>query len=389
MNDQLDQVVKPAAEVIAGLPFMKAVVLGNALWQWLAAAVVLAFLYVAMRIAVKLFVRRVKALSGRTSSAIDDVVVGVLASTTRTFLVVFAMVVATLLLDLGPTATALRRWVVVIALTIQVGMWGQRAILLWLDLQRSKLAETDPGAVTTLQGLSYVARAVLWTAVVVLMLDNLGYNVKALVAGLGIGGVAVALALQSVLGDLFASLSIALDKPFVTGDFIVVDDKLGVVAKVGLKTTRVTALSGEQLVFSNSDLLKSRIRNFKKMQERRVAFSFGVLYQTPVQQLEEIPGIARAIIEGIETTRFDRAHFKEFGDSAYVFEIVYYVLDPDFTTYMDSQQRFNLELCRRFEDRGIGFAYPTRTLHLAPGTGPVTVGYADGEPGSSLQSKAS
>jgi len=377
VNDQLDQLVKPVAEAFAGLPFMKAELFGNQVWQWLAAGLLLAGLYVAMRIVVSLFVRRLKSFSGRTPSAVDDIVIGILASTKRTFLVVFAMVIATLLLDLGPTAATIRRWVVVIGLTIQVGVWGQRGILLWLDNQRDKLAETDPGAVTTLQGLSYVARVVLWSAVIVLMLDNLGYNVKALVAGLGIGGVAVALALQNVLGDLFASLSIALDKPFVTGDFIVVDDKLGVVAKIGLKTTRVTSLSGEQLVFSNSDLLKSRIRNYKKMQERRVAFSFGVLYQTPVEQLEEIPRIARAIIEEIETTRFDRAHFKEFGDSAYVFEIVYYVLDPDFTVYMNCQQQFNLELCRQFEKRGIGFAYPTRTLHLAPGTGPLVVERAE------------
>ncbi len=134
-------------------------------------------------------------------------------------------------------------------------------------------------------------------AVAVFVLDNLGYNVSALLAGLGIGGVAVALALQNVLGDLFASLSIALDKPFVTGDFIIVDDKLGTVSRVGLKTTRVMSLSGEQLVFSNSDLLSSRIRNYKRMEERRVAFSFGVLYQTTIEQLEAIPEMVREIIE--------------------------------------------------------------------------------------------
>lgn len=377
VSEQLDQLVKPMAEAFAGLPVMRIVILGNAIWQWLTAAVLVVALYAALRLVLSQLVRRLRSLSGRTQSAVDDVVVGVLASTKKTFMVVVALAVASLVLELGPGAAAVRRWMIVIGLTIQVGLWGQRAILLWLDIQRAKLAETDPGAITTLQGLSYVARAALWSAVVVLMLDNLGYNVSALVAGLGIGGVAVALALQNVLGDLFASLSIALDKPFVTGDFIVVDDKLGVVSKIGLKTTRVTSLSGEQLVFSNSDLLSSRIRNYKKMQERRVAFTFGVLYQTSVAQLEEIPGIARTIIEEIETARFDRAHFKEFGDSAYVFEIVYYVLDPDYNVYMDCQQRFNLELCRRFEERGIEFAYPTRTLHVAPGTGPIVVEQAE------------
>ena len=153
----------------------------------------------------------------------------------------------------------------------------------------------------------------------------------------------------------------------------IADDLLGTVSHVGLKTTRVKSLSGEQLVFSNSDLLSSRIRNYKRMDERRVVFSFGVLYQTSVRQLEQIPALVQSIIDTSENTRFDRAHFKEFGDSAYVFEVVYYVVQPDYNLYMDCQQRINLELCRAFEERGIEFAYPTRTLHVAADTGPALV----------------
>lgn len=352
---------------------MNTEVFGNSIWRWFVALLVFAVIYIGLRFATVRVIKRLQTLAEKTRSVVDDIGVGVFAGTTRMFFAVLALLGSTSILQLGSAAQDIRRWMVVIGVTVQVGIWGQRAIRMWLDDRRARLSEHDPGALTTLQGLSYLAQTALWTAVVVLMLDNLGYNVSALVAGLGIGGVAVALALQNVLGDLFASLSITLDKPFVTGDFIIVDDKLGVVSKVGLKTTRVTSLSGEQLVFSNSDLLSSRIQNFKKMQERRVAFSIGVVYQTPVEKLELIPTIVRDIVDGIERTRFDRAHFKSFGDSAYIFEIVYYVLEQDYEVFMDCQQRLNLELCRQFEDRDIEFAYPTRTLHLASDTGPLSI----------------
>ena len=166
------------------------------------------------------------------------------------------------------------------------------------------------------------------------------------------------------MADLFASLSIALDQPFVIGDFIIVDDYLGTVENIGLKTTRVRSLSGEQLIFSNNDLLNSRIRNYKRMGERRVLFSFGVTYQTTYEQLKKIPDMVKATIESHADTRFDRAHFKEFGDSALNFEVVYFVLTPDYNEYMDIQQSINLSLVQQFEREGIEFAYPTQTLFL-------------------------
>jgi small-conductance mechanosensitive channel len=205
---------------------------------------------------------------------------------------------------------------------------------------------------------------VLYVLVLLMVLDNLGVDVTALVASLGIGGVAVALAVQNILTDLFACLSISIDKPFVLGDFIIVGDLLGTVEHIGLKTTRVRSLSGEQLIFSNNDLLGSRVRNFKRMYERRVVFTFGVVYQTRHEQLRRIPDMVRAIIEARENTRFDRAHFKAYGDSSLDFEVVYYVLVPDYNIYMDIQQAINLDLFERFEKEGIGFAYPTRTVYM-------------------------
>ena len=200
--------------------------------------------------------------------------------------------------------------------------------------------------------------------VALVALDTAGIDITALVAGLGVGGIAVALAVQNILGDLFASLSIVLDKPFVIGDFIIVGDMMGTVEHIGMKTTRVRSLSGEQLVFSNTDLLSSRIRNYKRMQERRALFRFGVTYQTSRDLLARIPEVVREVIEGRDETRFDRAHFAGFGDSSLDFEVVYYMLVPDYNAYMDTQQAVNLELVGRFEEIGIDFAYPTRTVFV-------------------------
>ena len=215
-----------------------------------------------------------------------------------------------------------------------------------------------------MNALSFIARLVLWATILLLILDNLGVDITALVAGLGIGGVAIALAVQNILGDLFASLSIVLDKPFVLGDFVIVGDLMGSVENIGIKTTRVRSLSGEQLVFSNNDLLTSRIRNFGRMQERRVVFKLGVTYQTPAEKLEGIPGIIREAIEARDKTRFDRSHFASYGDFSLDFETVYYVLSADYNLYMDIQQAINLAIFRRFADEGIEFAYPTQTLFL-------------------------
>jgi small-conductance mechanosensitive channel len=185
-----------------------------------------------------------------------------------------------------------------------------------------------------------------------------------------VGGVAVAFALQQILGDIFCSVAIVLDKPFEVGDFIISGEHMGSVEHIGVKTTRVRSLGGEQIVFPNSDLIGSRVRNYKRMLERRVVFSFGVLYATKAETLEQIPGIVREIVEGLEQTRFDRAHFAKFGDSSLDFEVVYYVLSPDYNLFMDLQQQINLAIFRRMEEMGVGFAFPSRSLYVEGTTRP-------------------
>jgi small-conductance mechanosensitive channel len=229
-------------------------------------------------------------------------------------------------------------------------------------VERERLAGAE---ITTIQGIGVLARLAVGVIVVLVGLDHFGVNITAMVAGLGVGGVAVALAVQNILGDLFASLSIVLDKPFVVGDFIVVGEQRGTVEQIGLKTTRVRSLSGEQLVFSNGDLLSSRIQNFKRMDQRRVLFRIGVTYQTPRSALEAIPVRLRAIVESQESVRFDRAHFVEYGDFALIFEVVYFVLSADYNVYMEIQQKINLGLHEAFEQERIEFAYPTQRLYLS------------------------
>ncbi len=306
---------------------------------------------------------RLERMAARTSNLIDDLLSTVVNNTRGYFLLAIAFLFALGFGEIPDGAALVIRRIVLLICLIQMIVWGSSLITLWIDNYRKRRFEEDPAAVTTMIAVAFLGRLVLGLIAILIALDNFGVDVTALVAGLGIGGIAVALALQNILGDLFASLSIILDKPFVVGDFLIVGDTLGSVEKVGLKTTRLRSISGEQIIVSNSDLLSSRIRNFKRMYERRVVFEIGVIYETKREVLAEIPEMLKAIVLSHEKVRFDRAHFKGFGDFALTFEVVYFVLSSDHVLYMDIQQSINLELFRQFEERGIGFAYPTQLVY--------------------------
>jgi small-conductance mechanosensitive channel len=215
-----------------------------------------------------------------------------------------------------------------------------------------------------LKGIRGLVNMVIWGIALVFLLDNLGVKISAVVAGLGIGGIAVALAAQAVLGDLFSYFVIFFDKPFEVGDFIVIGDKMGSVEQVGIKTTRLRAIGGELLIFSNTDLTNSRVHNFKKMEKRRVVFKLGVIYQTPAEKLKAIPQIVKDIIAKQEDAAFDRGHFASYGDFSLNFEFVYYVTGADYAKYMDIQQAINLSIFEVFEKEKIEFAYPSQTLFV-------------------------
>ena len=335
---------------------------GNPLQNWLIAVAVSVGALIALRLVEQVLIVRVERLTQRTSTSIDDAVIGALRKTKLAYLLILSIFVGSIWLSLPEDVRSVFWRVAIVATIIQAGIWLSTALQIWLE-DYSK-DETDGANRMTMNALSLLGRIALWATVLLLILDNLGIDVTALVAGLGIGGIAIALAVQNVLSDLFASLSIVLDKPFILGDFIVVGDMAGSVEHIGIKTTRIRSISGEQLVFSNADLLNSRIRNFGRMTERRVVFSIGVTYQTPADTLERVPGLIRAAIESQDRARFDRSHFASYGDSALNFETVYYVESADYATHMDILQAVNLELYRCFASESIEFAYPTQTLFI-------------------------
>ena len=346
------------------MELLQRVLLGNTILAWATALGIAAATLVGLVVVKRIVLRQVTKLSGRTTNEWDDVVAAVLAKTRRIFLFAVAIFIGSRYLTLGANVHTVIRYFVVIITVLQLGFWGRAIVLSLIGRHVERQMETDPGAATTMSALAVVIQLVMWTLLFLMAMQNVGIEVAPLIAGLGVGGIAVALAVQNILGDLFASLSIVLDKPFVIGDFVVVGDMSGTIEHVGLKTTRVRSLSGEQIVFSNSDLLSTRIRNFKRMWERRVVFRVGVTYQTPRDVVEQIPVMLRETVEAREKARFDRAHFAAFGPSSLDFEVVYFVTDPNYGVYMDAQQAINLEIMDRFLEAGVEFAYPTQTIFV-------------------------
>lgn len=216
----------------------------------------------------------------------------------------------------------------------------------------------------SIKWFSVLIKIVIWVVMLLLFLDNQGVEITALVAGLGIGGLAIAFAAQAILEDVFSFVTIFFDRPFELDDFIIVDEHKGTIEHIGIKTTRVRSLSGEQLIFSNKDLTSSRIRNYKRMQNRRIQFTLGVTYDTPTSELKLIPDIIKKIIDDLDGTTFDRAHFKEFADFSLNYEIVYYVLSQDYNVYMDKQQEINFLIKEAFDKKGLEFAFPTQTIYM-------------------------
>lgn len=346
------------------MDFLNTEFFGNSTRAWLAAgALFLAFtaVYALVRLLTNGLIQR---LSQRTENHLDDALAAAAAATKPALLFFIAIFFASQALSVP---ASVEKWIGILAMVAVLMQIGFCSVG-WLDVVMASWKERrlgdDPNASTTFNFVHYALNVLVWAIVLLLLLENLGVDVSALVAGLGISGIAVALALQSILGDLFASLTILLDKPFVLGDYLSVDELSGTVESIGLNTTRLTSLTGEQLVFSNRDLLQSRIRNYGRMEERRIRFQIGVVYGTPPDVMEKIPGMIRTAIESHGLARFDRSHFKEFADSALIFETVFYMTVPDYSSYMDVQQVVNLELLRRFATEGIEFAYPTRHVYM-------------------------
>lgn len=341
----------------------------NTVADWVRASAITSLAFLLLRLlrrGAKLLLRQ---LIGRGWAQYGEDLLDTVERTGTIFLLALALGAGALALQLDG---ATQRWVrhaVQAAVIMQMAVWASDMVRDWIYHYLARRTKRDKAALGTLSIFNFTTQVAVWTVALMALLNSFGVDVTALVAGLGIGGIAIALALQRVVGDLLASLSIVLDKPFVIGDFIAFDNfsHLGEVEYIGIKTTRIRSLSGEQIVCANSDLLSTHIRNFKRMRERRVEFNIGIKYETTPDQLDRIPTLLREIIESQEHTRFDRAHFFAYGDFALQFAIVYFVLSPDYNQYMDTQQAINLAIYRRFQERNIEFAYPlSNALCRAP-----------------------
>lgn len=337
----------------------------NPVRQWAIAVGIALVAFVVLLVARRVLVSRVGAAAKRTSTIVDDTLVALVGRTRAYFLAAVAVVFASHSLTLPRTTDDYLATAFALVILAQVGVWGTTIVNGWSDRQIvRRSAHADAASASTLRAVAVGAKLLLWSIVLITALARFGVNVTALVTGLGITGVAIALAVQSILSDVLAALSIVVDKPFDVGDFIVVDQAQGTVEHIGLKTTRLRSVGGEQIIISNSELLKNRIGNFKRMFERRVVFLTDVAYDTPADVVARIPTMIKEIIGTQHPVRFDRSHFSAFTDSALRVETVYFVLDPDFNRYCDIQQAINLELLRRFEAEGISFAHPMRAVHV-------------------------
>lgn len=345
------------------LEILEQVFFGNRILDYLIALLMLSVSLLFVRIVIRSAIKRLKRFAENTTNTFDDLLVQILERVVLPGLylscVYLGLKVLKLPGDIDGLVNALQLAVITFFVTrIIIMLLGYG-----LNLYLSKKQE-DTTLVRSLEGLLRVVKYLIWALAVIIFLDNIGFKVSTIIAGLGIGGVAVAIAAQALLKDFFSYFSIVFDRPFRLGDFIIIGDFMGTVEHIGIKTTRIRSLSGEQVVFSNTDLTDSRVRNYKLMEKRRVLFRLGVTYETPLAKLKEIPGIIEGIIRKTPDTAFDRAHFFSYGDFSLIFEVVYFVLDPDYNRYMDIQQEINFSIKEEFEKRGIEFAYPTQTLYL-------------------------
>lgn len=348
------------------IPQLEDVLAGNSFQQYLAAAATFVVCIAAFLSARRVILGRLKWLAERTETKVDDVLVEVLEKVRSPEVYLIAFYAATRPLVLPHWLNIGFRDLVIVVITYRAATMLQRLALFGVEEGLLASRPKDASYRQTVLTLTYVANFTVWSIAILFTLSNLGFNVSSMIAGLGIGGVAVALGAQAVLGDLFAAIAIYLDRPFVLGDFIIFGDMLGTVDRIGFKTTRIRSLSGELLVVPNSVLASAKIHNYRDMAERRVVMTFGIAYGTPVEKVSALPAQIKQLIQeaGGDKVRVDRVHLNELADYAYNYELVFYVLSPDYNQYMDVRHRLNVALLRLCEREGISIPFPTRTIEL-------------------------
>lgn len=346
------------ADLITG--FFSLELAGSYLFQYFEAIVVFILSLALIKLFKSIIIYRLESLAKKTKNEFDDTIIEIIKGIGFPFYLVVALYASSLFLDLPSTPKTALHFLLIIIVTF----YGIRSIqkIAQFLLKKSLSEKAGKGITGFFSGF---LKIILWSIALLLILANMGYNINALIAGLGVMGIAVAFALQKVLEDIFSAFTIYFDKPFEVGDFIIIGDDLGTVKDIGLKSTRIITLHGQELVISNHEITSTRINNYKKMKKRRITFSFGVTYETSTKKLDKIPKIMKKILDKIKLAELDRIHFKSFGDFSLVYEVVYYMLISDYNKYMDVQQEINLNLKKEFEKEKIEFAYPTQTLYLS------------------------
>jgi len=337
---------------------------GNTLADWALAALAFLVTFTVLPLLKSYLIRLVKRPTQVSTFGAVKLLLRLIPRTSRLFTWVVALNAADRFLDLPIKIAHALHVLILIGIWFQLGLWAMTTVDYFLERKQRERGASDSGLASSLGIINFVASAMIWSLVSLLALDNLGVNITALVAGLGVGGIAIALAVQTVLGDLLASLSIAIDKPFAVGDNLTLDDLNGKVEQIGIRSTRLRSVNGEQIIVSNADLLKSRVRNFGRMAERRSVLSIGITYETPRDKVQQVVGIIEQAIRAQQGVRLERCHFKEFGASSLNFEAVFFALDPQFDALMDAQHAINFRILDAFDKEGIEFAYPTQTVRI-------------------------
>lgn len=325
-------------------------------------------LLLALKIFQSIILARLRAFAKKTKTDIDDAFIAAISQISSPFYIMVAVYGATKYLAVNPLAAKTISLLLLIVLVYEAVRGAEHLITFGLEKYIKKSKKDEQGLDAHSEAMIRVAmvmiRAVLWGVAFLMVLSNLGVNVTSLIASFGIGGIAVALALQNVLSDMFSSFSIYIDKPFQVGDHIVVGEHAGTVKRIGLKTTRLQALRGEELVISNKELTSARIQNLKRLKKRREVFKFGVVYDTDPKKLAKIPQIVEEIVQSVDKAEFGRCHFVGYSASSLDFEAMYHIDTHDYMTFMNGKQQINLELLKAFKKEKIAFAYPTQTLFV-------------------------
>lgn len=339
---------------------------GNTGYDYVMAFVIFVALTIVLKIIKMIIVGRLRQLAKKTKTDFDDTLIEIFAKVKPPFYFFVALFFAIKSLEIPGLVDTGFKIIFYVVIVWEVINGLSKLIDYFAGKYLAQLEGTDKQGQSQamVRAVNMIVKAILWALGLTLILANFGVNVTSIIASLGIGGLAVALALQGVLRDIFSSFSIYIDKPFMVGDFIVIGDDKGTVEKIGMKTTRIRTTQGEELVISNTELTEARVKNFKKMEKRRVAFELGMVYGTKQDKLKAIPNIIKEIVGAVKGAEFDRCHFKSYGDSSLNFEIVYYVSSAEYIDYMNTNQAINLQIFEKFAKEKIEFAYPTRTVFL-------------------------